>query len=64
MKALAAKIVLQLLKWVGLKTLLKMGWSKVLYPALKKLADKSEQGWDNKLLKFVDDNIYKVINSI
>jgi asparagine synthase (glutamine-hydrolysing) len=29
---------------------------------LKKLAERSEQGWDDDLLKFVNDNIHKVID--
>lgn len=62
MKSFAAKTLMYLLRLIGLKRLLRLGWSKILYPELKKLSDKSEDGWDDKLLKFVNENIYRVID--
>lgn len=53
-----------MLKLVGLKTALRLGWRYALYPRLKDLVEDSYAGWDDKLLKFVDDNIHLVINKL
>lgn len=62
MKTIALNLLKQALRMVGYKTILKFVWNKALYPELKKLVDRSEQGWDDELLKFVNDNIHKVID--
>lgn len=63
MKAFALKLFMTVLRMVGVKTVLRFAWSKAIYPKLKELADKSEEGWDDELLNFVNDNIYKVIDA-
>ena len=64
MRALALSLFMKIMRMVGIKAVLKFAWRKGIYPRLKKLADESEEGWDNELLKFVNDNIYKAIDLI
>lgn len=61
MKALALNLFLKILRMVGYKTVLRFSWRKVIYPKLKSFVERSEEGWDDELLKFVDENIEKVI---
>lgn len=63
MKALAAKLFMTLLRMVGIRYLLKMAWSKALYPELKKYTDSSEAEWDNKVLDAINKHIYKIIDA-
>lgn len=64
MRVIAVKLFIQALKLLGLKTSLRLGWRHLLYPRLKALVSKSEEKWDDDLLKFVDESIDKVISSI
>jgi hypothetical protein len=54
-----------LLKAVGLKTLLRWGWRYAIYPKLKEWTESNDvPEWDEKILKFVNDNINKAIDLI
>jgi len=64
MKALALRLIIRAAKMVGYKTLLRLGWRHVIYPKLKEWTESNEYPeWDEKLLKFINENIEKAIAS-
>ena len=58
-------IALKLLKMIGIKSILRMGWKHLIYPKLKTWVESNKYPeWDEKLLSFVNLNINKVIDLI
>lgn len=57
-------LLLKALKMIGLKRLLSMVWSSILYPELKKYVQKTESvQWDDSFLDFLDGVIKYIINN-
>ena len=58
-------IALRLLKMIGIKSIIRMGWEHLIYPTLKEWTeDNSIESWDEALLDFVNKNINKAIDMI
>ena len=63
MKALALRMFLKYVKYIGIKRAIRLGWRHVLYPRLLAEAKKSPEDWDDKTLDFVNKNIYTILNA-
>ena len=64
MKALALKLIMKVLRLVGLRTLLNLVWKKAVFPKLKELVEESDEEWDDELLEFIDSHVIKAISNL
>jgi len=65
MQKLVINLLLKAAKYVGVKKLLKLGWKHLIYPRLKSWTESNEYpDWDEKILKWVNENIEKAIDLI
>lgn len=65
MKAIAIKIFLKVLRMIGIKKAIRLAWDNVIYPKLMAWAKSNDYpDWDIKMVKFMDDNMDKIIELI
>ncbi len=62
---MGAKAAKALLRLVGIRTILKMGWKHLIYPNLKNCVENNDiDDWDEKTLDALNKNIDKIIDLI
>lgn len=65
MKTWAIKAILRLFRYIGVRKAIKLVWSYYIYPKLA-VWTKSNQypEWDEKVLEWVNTNIYRAIDEL